>query len=196
MNEQSRLLPSADDFDRMEQRLFTAINASDKTRSRRKRLLTGGAALLLIGGSATTWAVLPTPGVQQYSAYCYVAANTSSHNLRIENPPEGRVPSAQPVEQNGPADPAAIALEQCASAWRTGAIEQSVTNSSSGSKLDSATAASGGQKDPVPRLQICVRDDHAFAVFPRAPRDQTPARQFCAMVGLEPPTDPESTRNY
>lgn len=187
MNVQSELLPNPDDFARMEQRLFAAIDASEKTHTRRKRLLTGGAALLLISGTVITWAMLPTPGVHQYSAYCYTAANTSSHHLQIEDLPEALVPGTQSAKQNGPTDPATNALEQCASAWRTGAIEQGFTDSSRGNKLDSATAAKGGQKDPVPELQICVIDDHAFAVFPRAQGDQAPAQQFCAMVGLEPP---------
>lgn len=187
MNPQSKLPPGPDEFEMMEQRLFTAIEASDKATTLRKRLLAGGAALLLIVGTATTWAMRPTTDAQQYSTYCYSAANTSSRHVKIERSTDAPVPSTQPGQANNPADPAAVALEQCASAWRTGAIEQAVTDSSSENKPDNATTASNDQLDPVPRLQACVRDNQAFAVFPRAPRDQSPAQQFCAMVGLEPP---------
>lgn len=178
MSGQTTPIPSQDDFARMEQRLFKAIDDSDKTHKRRKRMAIGASVLLIVGGTSTTWATLAAPRTGQYSASCYSHAATSSQHIEVGISVPSQGPDGPPRQEATPGDPAAVALERCALAWKTGPLVEF----QSGSSTDSGTV------DQVPTLQLCVKSPHVFSVFPRAPGDQRPANQFCSLLGMEPPS--------
>jgi len=177
MSEQTTPIPSHDDFARMERRLFDAIGDSNKSHIRRKRLAASASVLLIVGGAAAGWATLAAPRAGQYTASCYTGASASSDHIEVGTtaPSQGPDGSPQGATYN---DPAAVALEQCALAWKTGMLPQFQNGTSGGST----------RLDRIPTLQLCVQNAEVFAIFPRAPGDQRPANQFCTSLGMNPPS--------
>ena len=167
----------------MERRLFESISASDKKSTLHRRLLAGSAAVLLIGGSAAAWATQTVPTTvsateaRPVTAYCYATASTSSHYQQVDVSAASQGATGRPRQQKSSFDPSALATQRCASLWTDGALGQE----------QNGAVADTGSKDPEPSLQACVRRDQAIAVFPRAPGNQTPAKEFCVGFGMAAP---------
>ncbi|WEO75724.1 hypothetical protein BJQ94_09970 [Cryobacterium sp. SO2] len=182
------LIPTDDDFDRFEERLLHTLEAQRvQRRSRHRAVAATATALLLAGVGGTAWITLATPELRSLSAYCYAEASTDSTFTQVGSPTDqidgdGTVTPLAPV-----VDPAAAAVENCASVW---AIDFFGTGTSGLS-----TVPSGGGETPAPAspdLQACLRPDGVYAVFPVG-SDNVNAGDpdaFCAAVGLQPPFTP------
>jgi hypothetical protein len=159
-------VPSSEEFESLERRLFTSIDRRQKGRVLRHRLVLSAAVVAIAGASIAAGTVV-TPRQEAGVAYCYAGNSTTSQRAEVALPDakvhivQGQRPSASHVT---------AAVRQCGSVWRLGVFSQS---SKSGSF-------------PVPRLQACVRDDLAIAVFPKHGSQASPSA-FCSKLALTAP---------
>jgi hypothetical protein len=159
-------VPSSEEFEALERRLFTSIDRRQRRRALGHRLALSAAVVAIAGASIAAGTVV-TPRQEAGVAYCYAGSSTTSQRAEVALPDakvhivQGQRPSASHV---------ADAVRQCGSVWRVGVFS---TSTKSGTF-------------PVPRLQACVRDDLALAVFPKLGSQATPSA-FCSKLALTAP---------
>jgi hypothetical protein len=153
------MLPSEEDFARIEANLFGKLERSHIRQVRRHRLV-AAAAVIVVAGAGVAAATITDALTAQHLAYCYPAASTASTPVTVQ------APDAAPTSDGGSESAIPAALANCAAAWQTGALSPSSTPSS-------------------PTLRACVRNDQLIAVFPYAGDDAASA--FCRSLGLTAP---------
>ena len=153
------MLPSEEDFARIEASLFGKLERSHTRQVRRHRLV-AAAAVIVVAGAGVAAATITDALTAQHVAYCYPAASTASTPVTVQ------APDAAPTSDGGAGSAVPTALANCAAAWQAGWLSPSSTPSS-------------------PTLQACVRSDQLIAVFPNAAGETASA--FCAGLGLIAP---------
>lgn len=159
--------PSADDFDRMEAELFERITVRHRRQARRHRVV-ATVAVLVVAGAGVAAGTIANPTQQSNFAYCYEGTSPSSHLAQVAFPSDhGYV--AKP-ETPASAKRIASAVFLCEGLWRGGILG----------------GGSGTGSSPVPKLQVCLRDDLIVSVFRKPIGGETPAA-FCDSLGLTAP---------
>jgi hypothetical protein len=160
-------LPTASDFARIEGELFARIEVRHRRQVLRHRLV-AAAAVLVIAGAGVAAGTVASPVQQSKSAYCYSGDSPSSRLAQLTLPiskdfdsKPGTIATAAQVDN---------ALTLCKTVWRFGAFSRS---SKSG-------------PFPVPKLQVCLRDDLIVSIF-RKPATPESAEEFCGNLGLSAP---------
>jgi hypothetical protein len=160
-------LPSAADFNRLEGGLFSRITVRHKRQVLRHRLV-AAAALLVVAGAGVAAGTIASPSQQSRFAYCYSGSTTSARvaQLLLPTGTKAEVKSGAAAT----ASRASNALVMCRTAWQGGAFNTS----------------SSTDPFPVPKLQVCLRDDLIISVF-RKPNGSQTADAFCNHLGLSAP---------
>jgi hypothetical protein len=160
-------LPSAKDFARIETDLFARINVRYRRQVVRHRLVAVAAVLVLAGAGVAAGTAVNTTKQSQF-AYCFDGSTTGARVAQLALPTN----STPALDTSAGATKARAdrALFICKAAWSGGVFSSS---SSSG-------------PFPVPRLQVCIRDDLSVAVF-RKPDSNVSADTFCDNLGLTAP---------
>jgi hypothetical protein len=153
------MLPSEEDFARIEAKLFGRLERSHTRQVRRHRFV-AAAAVVAVAGAGLAAAAITDGLTAQHVAYCYSSASTAGTPVTVQ------APDAAPTSDGGSASAVPVALANCAAAWQSGALSPSSTPSS-------------------PTLQACVRNDQLIAVFPRTSAESLDA--FCTGLGLTAP---------
>ena len=159
--------PSADDFVRLEGTLFERIAVRHRRQVLRHRLI-ATAAVLVVAGAGVAAGTVANPHQQSNLAYCYSGPNTSSQVSQTLLPNNGafRLTSgSKPTAAR-----IARAVQLCEGAWTAGIFNK--------------TGASG--PFPVPKLQVCLRDDLIVSVFRKTNSGQS-ATAFCEGLGQSAP---------
>jgi hypothetical protein len=150
------MLPSEEDFARIEANLFGKLERSHTRQVRRHRLV-AAAAVIVVAASGVAAATITDALTAQHVAFCYSTASTAGTPVTVQ------APDAAPTSDGGSASAVPAALANCAAAWQSGVLSPSSTPSS-------------------PTLQACVRNDQLIAVFPK--HTDASATAFCAGLGL------------
>jgi hypothetical protein len=166
MIEQSGL-PSTDDFARLEGELFARITKRHRRQVLRHRLV-AAAAVLVIAGAGVAAGTIANPSQQVNLAYCYGGATPSSQVAQGMLPNNGAFRSKPGSKPSAARIANALAL--CEGAWKSGIFNK--------------TSRPG--PFPVPRLQVCLRDDLIVSVFPKKNGSES-AEAFCSNLGLSAP---------
>jgi hypothetical protein len=157
MAEIHKVLPSDEDFARMEGELFTRLERGHSRRIHRHRLVLVAAAALVVAGGSVAAGTVANPAAQTHLSYCYHGSDTSSaYSTTLMSDGQKRLPRSTSVAE---------ALASCGSEWRQGFL---------GPKSD-------------PKIQACLEDNLLVAVFPRKPGDNSSAAQFCDDLGMSAP---------
>jgi hypothetical protein len=163
---QSRL-PNPDEFARLEGGLFDRIDLRHRRQVRRHRIV-AAVAILVVAGAGVAAGTIASPAQQSKFAYCYSGSETSSHVVELGLPNNKDFDSKPGTTAT--AAQVANAVSLCKSAWSSGVFN---TSSQSG-------------PFPVPKLQVCLRDDLIVSVF-RKPKATVSAEAFCNNLGLSAP---------
>lgn len=160
-------LPSSEDFARIEEHLVRRVAVRHRRQVLRHRLI-AAAAVLVVAGAGVAAGTIANPTQQSKFAYCYGGSTTGSRLAQLilpnsKNADAGARPTASPER-------VANAVILCKSAWSVGFFN---TSSKTG-------------PFPVPKLQVCLRDDLIISVF-RKPATGGSARDFCNELGLSAP---------
>ncbi len=159
--------PSPSDFARIEGDLFERITVRHRRQVLRHRLV-AVAAVLVVAGAGVAAGTIANPTQQSKFAYCYQGSTTNSRVAELGFP-TNRGFAVKPGTAANPKQ-VANALFLCEGAWRNGIFD--------------TTGATG--PFPVPRLQVCLRDDLIVSVF-RKPNASQSADAFCSNLGLSAP---------
>ena len=160
-------LPSTEDFAILEGALFDRITVRYRRQVRRHRLV-AAAAVLIIAGASVAAGTVANPQQQSNLAYCYQGATTNSRVAELLLPNQfhpGSHPSVAATNAR-----VTTALLICESAWSGGAFNSST----------------GAQHEPVPKLQVCLRDDLIVSVFRKTNTGES-AAAFCENLGQSAP---------
>ena len=159
--------PSADDFIRLEDQLFHRISARHRRQILRHRLVVA-AAMLAIAGAGVAAGTIANPSQQSMFANCYQGSTTNSRLAQVAFP-TNRGYATTPATSASPQQ-ISNALFLCRTLWRDGAF-------------------SGSSKPgpfPVPKLQVCLRDDLIISVFRKTNTSESPDA-VCDRLGLSAP---------
>jgi hypothetical protein len=166
MTERS-LLPDDTRFEELKGRLLDTIAVDDRRRTRRHRLAAIGIAGALVA-STTAGAIavaLASQGQRNYLVDCYQTADLGSrHGTSVWLPGDLDEKTPTPV-----AERIALAEDQCAASWRSGAFEPD--------------GGASGDEYPVPHLETCQLPDGRLAVFP----SELAVEELCSRLGLALP---------
>jgi hypothetical protein len=160
-------LPNSADFARLEGELFDRVTRRHRRQVRRHRLV-AIAAVLVVAGAGVAAGTIASPTQQSKFAYCYNGDTTGARLAQLTLPNNKNFDSKPGTTATAAQVANAAAL--CKSAWRNGAFSTS----------------SGSGPFPVPRLQVCLRDDLIVSVFRKANAAES-AETFCNNLGLSAP---------
>jgi hypothetical protein len=166
VNAQSEL-PSADDFERLEGELFDRIAVRHRRQVLRHRLV-AAAAILVVAGAGVAAGTIANSTQQSKFANCYEGSSTNSREAQVAFP-TNRGYATKPATTASPQQ-ISNALFLCQGLWRIGAFSTS----------------SGAGTFPVPKLQVCLRDDLIVSVFRKTNANES-ADEFCNRLGLSAP---------
>ncbi len=166
MTEQSNLR-RPDDFVRLERQLFERITVRHRRQVLRHRLV-AAAAVLVVAGAGVAAGTIASPTQQSKFAYCYSGDTTGSRLAQLTLPNNKDFDSKPGTTATAAQVANAAAL--CTSAWRDGVFN--------------STSSSGPL--PVPKLQVCLRDDLIVSTF-RKTKAKESAESFCNGLGLSAP---------
>ena len=161
--EQKSQLPSGDDFVRLEGALFDRITVRHRRQILRHRLV-AVAAILVVAGAGVAAGTIANPTQQSKFAYCYDGTTMTARVAQVV------IPTNPHSEKVNPATQVANALLVCKSIWSGGVFNKS----------------NGTGPFPVPKLQVCLRDDLIVSIF-RKPTASMSAEAFCNNLGLSAP---------
>jgi hypothetical protein len=160
-------LPSSDDFIRLEGEVFERISTRHRRQVLRHRLV-AVAAVIVIAGAGVAAGTIANPTQQSKFAYCYQGSTTNSRVAQLGFP-TNRGYATRPGSSVNP-EQVANALFLCEGAWQNGIFD--------------STGDTG--PFPVPRLQVCLRDDLIVSVFRKSNAAES-AETFCNNLGLSAP---------
>ena len=166
MAQQSNL-PSGADFERLEGELFARIGLRHRRQVLRHRLV-AAAIVVTLAGAGVAAGTIANPSQQVNLAYCYGGTSPGSPVTQGVLPSNG-IFTSRPGSRISPAR-VARALALCEGSWKSGIFSTS----------------GGNAPFPVPRLQVCLRDDLIVSVFPKK-NAQESANAFCNSLGLSAP---------
>jgi hypothetical protein len=159
--------PSESDFARLETTLFDRIAVRHRRQVLRHRLV-AVAAVLVVAGAGVAAGTIANPTQQSDLAYCYGGASTSSQVA------QGLLPSNGVVQSKPGHKPSAArisrALSLCEGSWKSGFFDKT----------------GGVGPFPVPRLQVCLRDDLIVSVFRKTNAGES-STAFCEKLGQSAP---------
>lgn len=163
------LLPDDTRFEELKGRLLDTIAADDRRRTRRHRLAAIGIAGALVAGTTAGGIAIARASQGQINdtVECYATADLGSeHFTSAYQPGDLNATTPTPLDER-----VALAVDQCAAGWRTGAFlpgpPQSVDD------------------EPVPSLEACQLPDGRLAVFP----SERALAKLCAGLGLSLPRE-------
>jgi hypothetical protein len=160
-------LPNAEEFARLEGELFDRIDVRHRRQVLRHRIA-AAVAILVVAGAGVAAGTIASPVQQSKFAYCYSGATTGSRLAQFTLPISKDFDSKPGTTATSTQIANAVGL--CTSAWQIGAFN---------------TSAKSGPF-PVPKLQVCLRDDLIVSVF-RKPKATVSAEAFCNNLGLSAP---------
>jgi hypothetical protein len=160
-------LPSSAEFERLEGELFARIGLSHRRQVLRHRLV-AAAIVLTFAGAGVAAGTIANPSQQANLAYCYGGTTPGSPVTQGVLPSNG-VFQPRSGSKTSPAR-VARALALCEGSWKSGIFSK----------------GNGNPPFPVPRLQVCLRDDLIVSVFPKKNAQQS-ANAFCNNLGLSAP---------
>jgi hypothetical protein len=161
------LLPPDERFDEIKERLFGAIAADDRRRTRTHRLIALGVAGAIVAGTTAGAIAIAraSQGQINYTTDCYAAADLGSrHGTSVLGTADLGTKSPTPLEER-----IRLAEEMCAATWRIGTF--------------SPEGSSSTADEPVPNLETCELPDGRLAVFP----SDLAVRELCSRLGLTIP---------
>ena len=161
--DQKSSVPTPADFARIEGELFERITVRHRRRVLRHRLV-AVATVLVLAGAGVAAGTIANPTQQSKFAYCYDGATMTARVAQVVIPTDPHSGTVDPTAQ------VANALLVCKSIWRGGVFSK----------------GNGTGPFPVPKLQVCLRDDLIVSIF-RKPTAGQSAEAFCNNLGLSAP---------